>query len=140
MVERVKSLLLVEDNDLDAERVERGLRRIGCDIPVLRATNGMDALDRLCADGSDLEQPYVVLLDMNMPKMNGIEFLEELRARPQLLKTPVFVLSTSDRAADIDAAYSLNVSGYIVKPSTREDFIEVLATLVSYWRLCEFAT
>jgi CheY-like chemotaxis protein len=79
----------------------------------------------------------LVLLDLNMPKMNGIEFLRELRADPELHGTPVVVLTTSDDERDRVEAYNLNVAGYILKPVTFMNFVEAMATLNKYWTLVE---
>jgi CheY-like chemotaxis protein len=78
-----------------------------------------------------------VLLDLNMPKMNGIEFLRELRNDPDLRLTPVVVLTTSDDERDRVDAYNLNVAGYILKPVTLMNFVEAMATLNKYWSLVE---
>ena len=111
----VATFLLVEDNDLDVENIERGFSRLGIANPVVRVKNGLDALDVLRgrAGRGPLDRPYVVLLDLNMPKMNGIEFLEELRGDGRLADTPVFVLTTSEHPQDVEAAHRHNVSGYI---------------------------
>ena len=80
----------------------------------------------------------IVLLDLNMPRMNGIEFLKELRADPDLHMTPVVVLTTSDDERDKINAYNLNVAGYLLKPVTFANFVEVMAALNKYWTLVEF--
>jgi CheY-like chemotaxis protein len=79
----------------------------------------------------------LVLLDLNMPRMNGIEFLRELRKDPQLSHTPVVVLTTSDMDRDKFAAYNLNIAGYLVKPVTFERFCDLVITLNKYWTLVE---
>ena len=93
--------------------------------------------------GSDSTPPSIpmhrrlVLLDINMPKMNGLEFLQELRQDAALKSTPVVVLTTSDADQDRLEAYRLNVAGYILKPVTFATFSEVMASLNQYWALCE---
>ena len=79
----------------------------------------------------------LILLDLNMPKMNGIEFLTELRADPQLKQTPVVVLTTSSEDRDRVSAYDLNVAGYLLKPITFSTFVETMVALNQYWTLCE---
>jgi CheY-like chemotaxis protein len=79
----------------------------------------------------------LILLDLNMPKMGGIEFLHELRADPDLKMTPVIVLTTSNQDRDRVEAYQLNVAGYILKPVTFANFAEAMSTLNKYWMLCE---
>ncbi|NET52047.1 MAG: response regulator, partial [Merismopedia sp. SIO2A8] len=82
-------------------------------------------------------QRIVILLDLNMPKMGGIEFLQKLRADPELRGTPVIVLTTSNEDKDKVEAYSLNVAGYIIKPVTFTKFVEAMATINKYWTLNE---
>jgi CheY-like chemotaxis protein len=105
------------------------------------AGNGLDALDMLRGVGGNApEVPLerrIILLDLNMPKMNGIEFLRELRHDPMLNLIPVIVLTTSDEDRDKVEAFQLNVAGYILKPVTLTHFIETMATLNKYWTLSE---
>ncbi len=138
----MKTLLIVDDNELDAERVERGLKRLDAPVATHRAVDGIDALARLRGTEQDepLDSACIVLLDINMPRMNGLEFLREIRSTPGLQSTPVFVLTTSDRPRDIAEAHALNVNGYIVKPSSRDEFLDVLSTLVAFWRVCKYET
>jgi len=90
------------------------------------------------ADGDNVpDTRRIILLDINMPKMNGIEFLQELRKDAALAPTPVVVLTTSDEDQDRIEAYKLNVAGYILKPVTFSSFAEVMAALNRYWTLCE---
>jgi CheY-like chemotaxis protein len=81
--------------------------------------------------------PKVILLDINMPKMGGIEFLQEVRKDPVLRSLSVFVMTTSNEESDKIAAYNLNVAGYILKPLSFESFVSAVATLNHYWQLCE---
>ena len=80
--------------------------------------------------------PQIILTDINMPKMNGIEFIKELRSDPELNAISVFVLSTSNDESDKIEAYKLNVAGYILKPVSFEKFVSSIATLGNYWNLC----
>ena len=133
-------VLVVEDNDLDVENLQRCLRRMKIENPVFRAKDGVEGLDRLRGRDPEtgMKRPYVVLLDLNMPRMNGIEFLEEIRKDPLALSdTPVFVLTTSDHHRDIQAAHRHNVCGYIVKPMDRTEMMEALGMLNSYWQVCK---
>ncbi|MGB7518801.1 MAG: response regulator, partial [Spirulinaceae cyanobacterium] len=102
---------------------------------------GLDALKMLRPQESQPakvpENRRLVLLDLNMPKMNGLEFLHILREDPKLKLIPVIVLTTSDEDRDRVEAYNLNVAGYILKPVTFSKFAEVMATLNKYWALCE---
>jgi CheY-like chemotaxis protein len=88
--------------------------------------------------GSEMpKQRRLVLLDLNMPRMNGIEFLRELRKDPELSATAVVVLTTSTMDRDKFEAYNLNIAGYLVKPVTFSDFVELMSTLNKYWALVE---
>lgn len=141
MEERVVNILLVEDDEVDVMNVTRAFHRNKITNPLYVAGNGLQALEML--RGSSETAPVIpdsrriILLDINMPRMNGIEFLNELRQDPQLAATPVVVLTTSDEDQDRIEAYKLNVAGYILKPVTFSSFAEVMAALNRYWTLCE---
>ena len=128
------TVLLVEDDDVAAEGVMRGLKRSGVTAPVVWAEDGEVALRVL--RGTDplrhAPRPRVVLLDLNMPRMNGFELLQELRADPALSDEVVFVLTTSDADADRTRAYHENVAGYMVKASVGPQFAKLAQLLVSY--------
>ena len=132
--------LVVEDNVLDIENIERGFKRLKISNPVIRAENGIEALNLLRGkvEGINLKKPFVILLDLNMPKMNGFEFLEELRKDDVLKNASVFVLTTSEHPTDIDNAHKYNIAGYIVKPLDREELLKSLSTLEAYWSLCKY--
>ncbi len=133
------TLLLVEDDAVDAEAIQRAFRQQRIANPFVVVHDGVEALAALRGE-SDVEvpHPYIMLLDINMPRMNGIELLEALRADPALSRTVVFVLTTSDREEDKVAAYDRHVAGYILKSRAGEDFLEVIRLLKVYWRLVEF--
>ena len=132
------TLLLVEDDVVDAEAIQRAFRRHRIANPFVVVRDGVEALAALRGDGRPaVPRPFVVLLDLNMPRMNGVEFLEALRADPDLARTVVFVLTTSDREEDKVAAYDHHVAGYILKSRAGEDFLEVVELLRAYWRLVE---
>jgi len=118
------SLLLVEDDYLDIKNVERELKKINVNLPLHIARNGREALDMLRGEGVPKLNPLprVVMLDINMPKMNGIEFLTEIRKDPELKDLNVFIMTTSSEDTDRMAAQNLNVSGYIEKPLTFDSF------------------
>lgn len=138
---RMLNILLVEDDELDVMNVRRAFKKNNITNPLHVAGNGLEALDMLRGvDGGSPEVPAerrLILLDLNMPKMNGIEFLRELRADPALGLIPVIVLTTSDEDRDKVEAYQLSVAGYILKPVTLTHFIETMATLNKYWTLSE---
>lgn len=118
------SILLVEDDYLDIRNVERELKKINVNLPLYIARNGREALGMLRGEGYPKIEPLpkVVMLDINMPKMNGIEFLTEIRQDPVLHDLNVFIMTTSNEDIDRFAAKNLNISGYIVKPLTFDTF------------------
>ncbi len=139
MDERRLNILLVEDDELDVMNVQRAFKKNNVVNPLYVAGNGVEALEMLRGQ----REPHVprerrlILLDLNMPKMGGIEFLKELRADPELRATTVVVLTTSDEERDKVKAYDLNVAGYILKPVTVAAFVEIMATLNKYWSVNE---
>jgi len=136
MAERALNILLVEDDEVDVMNVQRAFERNHLTNALYVAGNGLEALELLRGKTIPKER-RLVLLDLNMPKMNGIEFLEALRADPDLAKTPVVVLTTSNDDQDKIDAYNFNVAGYLLKPVTFSSFCERMATLDKYWALVE---
>ncbi|HWM85826.1 MAG TPA: response regulator [Kofleriaceae bacterium] len=136
MKDRALHILLVEDDDVDVMNVRRALQRNNITNPIHVASNGLEALQVL-RSGQVPADRRLILLDLNMPKMNGIEFLRELRADPQLAHVPVVVLTTSNDERDKIDAYNLNVAGYLLKPVTFNNFVDVMAALNKYWTLVE---
>lgn len=141
MQERVVNILLVEDDEVDVMNVKRAFSKYNISNPLYVAENGLKALNMLRSrDGQPPQVPEsrrLILLDLNMPKMNGLEFLYEIRQDEKLKRTPVIVLTTSDEDKDRIEAYNLNVAGYILKPVTFSNFAEVMVALNKYWALCE---
>ncbi len=141
MEDKTIHLLLVEDDEVDVMNIRRAFKKNNILNPLYVATNGLEALSLLRGDetgGSRIPpQRRLVLLDLNMPKMNGIEFLRELRLDQRLRSIPVIVLTTSNEDRDKVEAYNLNVAGYILKPVTFSNFVKAIATLNQYWTLCE---
>ena len=136
----VTNILLVEDDTVDVMNVKRAFKKSNIGNPLFLAGNGLEALDILRNKSETVRMPKqrrLVLLDLNMPKMGGLEFLSELRADPEIKSTPVIVLTTSDQEKDRVEAYNFNVAGYILKPVTFFNFAEVMVTLNRYWTLCE---
>ncbi|WP_425397224.1 response regulator [Aeoliella sp.] len=128
-------ILLVEDDDVDTEGIRRAFQRARIVNPLTRVIDGIEALEVLRS--SDISRPYLILLDLNLPRMNGIEFLEELRADDQLHDSVVFVLTTSDDDRDKVAAYEKQIAGYMVKARAGEDFMKLIGLLDHYWRVVE---
>jgi CheY-like chemotaxis protein len=136
-VEKMLNILLVEDDRVDVMNVRRAFDKNRIGNPLYIAEDGIRALEILRSAEMPRER-RIVLLDLNMPRMNGIEFLKELRADADLHMTPVVVLTTSDDERDKINAYNLNVAGYLLKPVTFANFVEVMAALNKYWTLVEF--
>ena len=130
------TVLLVEDNDIDAEAISRGFRKYKIANPIQRAVDGIEALEILRA--KKIPRPFLILLDINLPKMNGIEFLRELRSDKELHTSIVFVLTTSNENTDKVRAYDRNVAGYLLKTNVGEDFVNLVGMLEHYWRFVEF--
>ncbi|MBE9207683.1 response regulator [Nostoc sp. LEGE 06077] len=141
MMERVINILLVEDDEVDVMNVKRAFKKVNITNPLYLASDGLEALAILRGNPDKYPQlppeRRLILLDLNMPKMNGIEFLQELRADPELCTTPVVVMTTSNQDQDRVQAYNLNVAGYILKPLTFTKFVESMTNLKKYWILCE---
>ncbi|NJM48948.1 MAG: response regulator [Alkalinema sp. RU_4_3] len=135
------NILLVEDDEVDVMTVQRAFQKGNIKNPVYVASNGVEALSMLrCRPGQPALMPTerrIVLLDLNMPKMNGLEFLQELRADPTIRHIPVVVLTTSNEERDRIQAYQLNVAGYILKPVIFDTFVSLMVILNKYWAVCE---
>lgn len=134
------SFFLVDDDEVDVMTVKRAFKKNNITNRLDIATNGLEALAMLRS--KDLpklaaNQRRIILLDLNMPKMGGIEFLRELRADSELKSIPVIVLTTSNEDKDKVEAYNLNVAGYILKPVTFGKFVETMAKLNEYWSIMQ---
>ena len=136
-MEKMLNILLVEDDQVDVMNVKRAFDKNRIGNPLYVAEDGIRALEILRSTEMPRDR-RIVLLDLNMPRMNGIEFLKALREDPALHMTPVVVLTTSDDERDKINAYDLNVAGYLLKPVTFSNFVEVMAALNKYWTLVEF--
>ena len=125
------SILLVEDDQMDVMNVQRELRKHDINVPLHLARNGREALNLLRGEnGQDkIAKPNVVMLDINMPRMNGLELLETLRSDPEFVGLNVFIMTTSDLEADRLKAKELAVSGYIIKPLSFDKFGEGATTV-----------
>lgn len=136
MTSKTVTVLLVEDDVVDQMAVTRAFSKAKIANPIVTAKDGVDGLAML-RDGR-VAHPYLILLDLHMPRLNGIEFLQELRKDPALRKSIVFVLTTSKDDEDRVKAYDLNVAGYIVKSEVGNGFMQVVSLLDHYWKVVEF--
>lgn len=130
------TLLLVEDDDIDAMSITRAFTKMSIGNPIVRATDGLEALQFL-RDGT-VPPPYIILLDLQMPRLNGLEFLDEIRKDPNLTKSIVFVLTTSKSDEDVTASYKKNIAGYFVKERVGEGFLDIVKMLKGYWKIVHF--
>jgi CheY-like chemotaxis protein len=136
-IEHLKTvnILVIDDDDIDATALRRALTKLKLLNPLYRAKDGLEGLELLRSGA--IAMPYIILLDINMPRMNGLEFLEALRADPELTHAVVFVLTTSKSDEDIIAAYREHVAGYLLKQRMDSDFMQVVGLLDHYWRIIE---
>ncbi|MCH8622202.1 response regulator [Undibacterium sp. TS12] len=130
------TILVVDDDDVDVLGIERALKKLKIANPIIRARDGIEALDILRSP-EGLPRPYLILMDINMPRMNGLEMLAELRNDKHLSSAVVFVLTTSQDDQDKLQAYSQHVAGYIVKQHVGDGFMRVTEMLDHYWRVVE---
>jgi CheY-like chemotaxis protein len=134
------TILVVDDDRVDTMAIRRSLRELKIANPVVAARDGIEALEKLRGEnGHDkVRSPLLVLLDLNMPRMGGLEFLDELRADPLLHSTLVFVMTTSSATEDRTRAYAKNVAGYVLKFQQEQGFQNAILMLEHYWRIVEF--
>jgi CheY-like chemotaxis protein len=134
------NILLVEDDDGDAKAIQRALHKANMIHPIIRAVDGIEALDILQGNIPKLKkrEPYLMLVDLKMPRMSGIELLQTIRVDEKLKQSIVFMLTTSKRDDDKIAAYNLNVAGYILKECVSENFMKLANLIDSYSQIVEF--
>ncbi len=130
-----KPIMLIEDDQVDVMTVRRALKDLEINNEVVHAGNGEEALNYLKNSVNTL--PCVIFLDMNMPKMNGPEFLEIAKYNPALQSIPVIILTSSEEEQDKNIAFSMSVAGYILKPVCYEKLLEAMNTINAYWTLSE---
>jgi len=130
-----KPVLLGEAAAIGTMTVRRAFRDLKLSNPLAHATNGEEALEYL--RNPENARPCVILLDLNMPRMNGVEFMKAVKADPSLKKIPIVVLTTSRDDRDIVESYKLSAAGYIVKPVDYKKFVEAIKTIDVYWTISE---
>ena len=131
-----KPILLVEDDEVDIMTIQRALKDLRVANSLEVTLNGEDALDYLRNPGK--AKPCIILLDINMPRMNGIEFLKERSRDGGLKSIPVVVLTSSREEQDMVQSFSLGVAGYMIKPVDYRQFVETIRVIVLYWTLSQF--
>ncbi len=135
-INREATLLIVDDDDIDAMGIERALRKHNRQNPVVRARNGIEGLELLRSPDA-IQRPYIVLLDINMPLMSGLEMLREMRKDRTISNAVVFILTTSKIDHDQVEAYANHAAGYIVKSQIGDGFTRIIEMLDCYWRVVE---
>lgn len=132
------AILLVEDNPADIQITRRALRDSAVPVELIVVRDGQEAVDYLLRQGSyankaDWRRPDLVLLDLNLPRVNGRELLQKIRKTPGLQMVPVVVLSTSNRLEDVRDSYALGANTYVEKPQDFNRFVSILQTIQRYW-------
>jgi CheY-like chemotaxis protein len=130
-----RAILLIEDDVVDQMLLQRAIKGLGMKNRLYLAGDGEEALDFL-NNGAN-EKPALIFLDLNMPKMNGIEFLKTLKNDQNLRMIPVIILTTSKEDKDIRESFSLGVAGYMVKPVDYSKFVQIIKAIDTYWDLSE---
>ncbi|TYK67034.1 response regulator [Colwellia echini] len=130
------TILLIEDDDVDAMSIMRTFKQEKIANVLVRAHDGIEALEIL-AQGR-VDAPYIILLDLQMPRMNGLEFLKAFRDDYQYTNCVVFVLTTSKADEDMIASYQKNIAGYFLKSSTSDKLLEIVKVLDGYWKIVQF--
>jgi CheY-like chemotaxis protein len=128
-------ILLIEDDLVDVMTVKRAFKEVKITNPIEVCNNGVEGLKFL--RNSKNKRPGIILLDINMPKMNGIEFLQVIKKDKDLKLIPVIVLTTSKEEQDKVESFKLGVAGYIIKPVDYMQFVEIIKTIHLYWTLSE---
>lgn len=132
-MEENRAILLVEDNPMDVDLTLRAFARRKLSNPIDVARDGQEALDYIARWEAGAPLPAVILLDVNLPKVNGLEVLRQIRAQPACAQVPVVMLTTSTEDGDIARAYELGANSYIVKPVSFENFIDIAGQINLYW-------
>ena len=135
-------ILIVDDDEIDVQAILRAFKKSDIKNPYFVANDGLDALEKLRGDNGQTKidpMPRVIMLDINMPRMNGIEFLKELRSDPKLHNLIVFMFTSSDHEEDIISTYDLNISGYIKKPVNFSGMMKTIDILNKIWAQFQYS-
>lgn len=128
------NILFIEDDLIETMKFKRTIGKLQVQHKITEAKNGEEALQVL---GSDDQLPDIILLDLNMPRMSGIEFLKVLKADDRYRYLPTIMLTTSENRADLLECYKIGIAGYILKPLKYEDYEEKLTRVIQYWEVSE---
>lgn len=135
LMNKVCSILLVEDDAVDVMTVKRCFKQLKISNRLVIAENGEEAISLLASQDSLM--PGIILMDINMPKMNGLELLQHLKSSDGLKKIPVVMLTSSKEDSDVNYCFELGVAGYMVKPVEYEAFVDIIELLCGYWSKSE---
>lgn len=127
-------ILLIEDNMIEVMKLNRSISKLEMNHTIIEANNGEDAL-KLLSNKDNL--PDIILLDLNMPKINGIEFLSILKKDDTLKYIPTIILTTSDHQTDLISCYEIGIAGYVLKPLKYEEYVSKIETILAYWSINE---
>jgi CheY-like chemotaxis protein len=130
-----RPILLVDDDSTDVLLFNRALKRLEITSPIVRSSDGAEALEYMMNPAN--KRPWIVLSDLNTPKMNGLDFLRTIKADKTLKRTIVIILSGSSAERDIDECFRQGAAGYITKPTDYEQLLEMVRTIHTYWTLSE---
>jgi CheY-like chemotaxis protein len=138
-------ILIAEDDENDAFIAKRALQEAGVTCPVLFCKDGLDVQAYLCREGAysnpkQFNLPWLLMTDLKMPRMNGLELLKWLRGNADCSLIPTIILSASAQSSDIQEAYRLGANSYLVKPSSYKDLVEAMKLIVGYWGICSRPT
>jgi CheY-like chemotaxis protein len=134
------NLLLVDDDEVDVQGLKRAFAKSRIGNPITVARDGIEALEFLRGENgkSKIPKPHLIMLDLNMPRMNGFEFLDAIRADDELKSSLVFMITTSKADEDKARAYGKHVAGYIIKQDPANTFMQAVSLLEHYWKIVEF--
>jgi CheY-like chemotaxis protein len=127
------TLFVVEDDDIDYMTIKRSFNSMKIGNPIVRAQDGKEAFDMMI--NKEIQTPFIMLLDLQMPRVSGIELLTKIRQTPNIKDTVIFVLTSSADEKDIVSSYQHNVAGYFVKDEVGKEFLEILYLLNGYWKI-----
>jgi CheY-like chemotaxis protein len=133
MTDYTRPILLVEDNPMDVDLTQRAFKKVNILNPIKVARDGEIALKMMMEWEDHLDQPIMILLDLKLPKVNGLEVLSNIKNHPNLRRIPVIVLTSSSDTSDITRAYDLGVNSYIIKPVDLCDFLDIATQINQYW-------
>ena len=126
------TILLIEDDTIERLKFNRTLNKLGFRHQVLEAKNGEEAVEQLSKKHN---LPHIIFLDLNMPRLNGLEFLERIKNDSVLRSIPTIILTTSNNAHDVIECYKIGIAGYVIKPLKYDEYVDKINKVLSYWSI-----